>query len=101
VVDALQRRGTFYGLTNQRVIIVRGLLHREVKSTFLRTVSDLSLVVRRDGSGTIRFGNADMAWYAAGQELWWPGAGAGTSLIRIPNAREVYDRIRAAQCDAA
>lgn len=59
LVDARQRQGTFYGLSNQRVIIVCGLLQREIKSINLKTMNDLSLSQRRDGWGTIKFGGLD------------------------------------------
>lgn len=98
VIDARQRQRTFYGLTDQRVIIVRGLLQREVKSINLKTISDLSLSERRDGFGTIKFGASNLDWYmAAGMEIFTPGIASGTSFIRIPKAKQVYDQIRGAQ----
>ena len=92
-VDAQQRSKTYYGLTNQRVIIVHGLLSRAVKSLQLRTVSDISLDERADGRGTITFGGADARSAAPG----WPGADQAPTFDSIPQARDVFDRIWKAQ----
>lgn len=97
LVDARLRQRTFYGLTDQRVIIIRGVFQREVKSINLKTMSDLSLSERRDRTGTINFGGSDSRWQLTGMDIWMPDIGRGTSFIRIPNARQVYDQIRKAQ----
>ena len=51
-VDKWQRARTTYGLTSQRVIIVSELFRRSIKSLNLRTLADVSLTERPDGSGT-------------------------------------------------
>ena len=56
-VDKWQRARTTYGLTSQRVIIVSELFRRSIKSLNLRTLADVSLTERPDGSGTITFGS--------------------------------------------
>ncbi len=100
-IEILQRRRTTYGLTNQRAIIIRGSFRREVRSINLATMSDLSLSERRDRTGTIRFGGgSDFAWYASGMQIWMPGSAGGNSFERIPDARQVYGQIRAAQREA-
>jgi len=101
LVDARQRQRIFYGLTDQRVIIIRGVFRREIRSINLKTMIDLSLSERRDKTGTIRFGGSDLLWHVAGMEWFWPGIVGSNSFMRIPNAREVYDQIRAAQSKAA
>ncbi len=73
IVDAMNRAKTFYGVTNERIIIITGLFFREVKSLNLRTLTDVSLSERGDGSGTITFG----ALYPMGRWMpggSWPGA---------------------------
>jgi len=100
LVDARQRQRTFYGLTDQRVIIIRGVFRREIRSINLKAMSDLSLSERRDKTGAIRFGGSDLFLYMSGMDFWWPGI-AGSNFTRIPNARDVYDQIRAAQSKAA
>ncbi|MCX6886945.1 MAG: PH domain-containing protein [Verrucomicrobia bacterium] len=96
-VDARMRERTFYGVTTERIIIVSGLFSQQTKSLQLRTVSDISLTERSDGSGTITFGpqHPMMQRMPAG----WPGAGqyAAPAFDMIEGAKEVYDIIRQAQ----
>ena len=56
IVDAMVRGKTFYGISNERIIIITGLFSQEIKSLNLRTLTDVSLSERSDGSGTITFG---------------------------------------------
>lgn len=97
LVDARQRSNTVYGLSTERAIIVSGLLRRTVKSLNLRTLSDVSLNERGDGSGAITFGAANplAAWFGAG---WAAGMSsyASPSFEMIENAAEVYRMV----CDA-
>ena len=63
-----------------------------------RILADLSLTEKADGSGTITLGPSHpMArWYGGAA---WPGMGwyASPCMELIPNAREVYGRLREAQ----
>jgi hypothetical protein len=99
LIDARRRRGTYYGLTNERMIILSGVFQRKVRSLNLRTLSELTLTQRRDGSGTIAFGGSEWFRFMSGMDFWAPGGGAN-ALERIPNVKQVYDQIRAAQRDA-
>ena len=95
--DALARRRTIYGLTNERVIIIAGLFNASVKSLSLRTLSNVSLTERRDGTGTIALGPPGPgAWWGGSS---WPGVGqhVAPALDGVPDARSVYQSIGAAQ----
>jgi hypothetical protein len=98
IVDALTRGKTFYGITNERIVIISGLFSQDIKSLNLRTLTDISLSERGDGSGTITFGPAYPVgrWMPAGS---WPGAGryAPPAFDMIERAKEVYEIIRQAQ----
>ena len=97
-VDAQQRAKTYYALTNERIIIISGLFNRNVKSLSLKTLSDINFNKKADGTGTITFGPIHpVGWMYSGN--WWPGTGRYTSpgFEMINNAKEVYDKIRAAQ----
>jgi hypothetical protein len=96
-VDKWQRARTIYGLTNQRVIIVSTFLRRSIKSLSLRTLADVSLTERPDGSGTITLGSAVGRWPNRGLQLPGMSAGMIPTLEQIPNARTVFDQIRRAQ----
>jgi hypothetical protein len=100
-VDAWQRGATAYGITDRRVVISSGLLSRNVKSVALRTMSDVALSERRDGSGTIQFGSAP-AWSQWFAGTSWPGSGAqrGPAFDMIEDAKTVYARVRSAQSDS-
>jgi len=89
IVDALTRRKIFYGITNERIVIISGLFSQEIKSLNLRTLTDVSLSERGDGSGTITFGPVlPMGrWGPAG----WPGVGryAPPAFDMIERAKEI------------
>jgi Bacterial PH domain len=98
IADARSRARTFYGVTGERILIVSGLFSQQIKSLQLRTLTDVSLTRRSDGSGTITFGptNYMNSFFPIGA---WPGAGryAPPSFDLIERAKEVYDVIRNAQ----
>ena len=98
IVDAMTRQKTFYGVTNERIIIISGLFSQETKSLNLRTLTDISLTARSDGSGTITFGPAYPMgrWMPAGS---WPGASryAPPAFDLIERAKEVHEIVRQAQ----
>lgn len=97
-VDAYSRSRTFYGVTSERILIVSGLFSQQTKSLQLRTLTDVSLTQRSDGSGTITFGPTHLlnSFFPAGA---WPGAGryAPPSFDLIERAKDVYDIVRKAQ----
>src|SRR6266446_652949 len=92
IADARSRARTFYGVTGERILIVSGLFSQQIKSLQLRTLTDVSLTQRSDGSGTISFGptNYMNSFFPVGA---WPGAGryAPPSFDLIERAKEVYD----------
>jgi len=99
--DAVRRARMYYGLTDQRVLILGILIGRSVKSLDLATLPALQLAERPDRSGTIAFGT-----YAGNMPEWmagtWPGAGSQLPprFEMIADARAVYDRIRDAHRNA-
>lgn len=101
-VDAWQRARTYYALTNQRAIIVSGLVGQKVKSLPLRAMSDITLSERADGSGSIALGPA------SGPYGWMAGSGwLGMSRYLPPtfemieNVRHVHTLLRDAQSSSA
>jgi hypothetical protein len=99
VVDKLRRERTVYGLTDERIIIRAGLFNRVLKSLSLETMSDLTLDEKPDRSGTITFGPQlpFSRWYGSRE---WGGPPLMPAFELIDNARDVFDRIRAAQHEA-
>ncbi len=98
LVDARQRAATVYGVTSERVLIVSGVLSRRVKSLNIDTLTDVALVERWGGGGTITFGSVPFPYslYARGG---WPGFRPYVipTFDLAAGAREVYDLIRDAQ----
>lgn len=100
-VDARQRTAIAYGITNKRAIIVSGVFSRSVKSLTLRSLTDVTLTERGDGSGSITFGPAPVSG------MWvmrpsWPNNSAyqPPSFDLIEDAKAVYSQLRAAQSAA-
>ena len=95
-LDSMQRSVTAYGVTDRRVIITSGLQSRTVKSLPLRTMAELTLEEKGDGSGTITFGRVTSSLQIGGA---WPGGrrGQAPSFEAIAQAGDVHRRIRDAQ----
>jgi hypothetical protein len=93
IIDAKQRENTYYGLTDDRIIIKSGVYKKTIKSLNVRTLSDIEYDEKSDGSGTINIGpkNPMMIW---GNGMnWWPGIKATPSLDLIKDVRNVYNKI--------
>lgn len=101
IADAKLRSNTYYGVTNERIIILSGLFSRKVKSLNLKTLTDVSLDEKLGGSGTITFGAINpMSWWYSGMAFpgWGPSPTPAFELIQ--NAKSVYETIRNAQREA-
>jgi hypothetical protein len=100
--EAYRRSQTQYGVTSERVMILSKGRTVNLKSLQLRTLSDVSLTVRSDATGSIQFGNAGpfsgATWMA---QSGWPGARAVPMFDTIEDAKRVYDLVCQAQRSAA
>lgn len=99
LVDAKQREATTYAVTSQRVLIVSGLFSRKVKSLGVKTLAELSLAERKDGSGTITFGAQHPMAGMMNSLPGWPGMDQHSTpkFESIADVRKVYETIRQAQ----
>ena len=93
--DSLRRRRTAYGLTTERVILVSGVQTQRITSLSLATLTNISVEVRDDGSGTISFGPTQTI--APRYRGAWTGAPVEPSFELIADARHVYEMLREAQ----
>ena len=95
IYDSKKREKTFYGLTDQRAIIVSGVFSKSVKSLNLKTMSDVSLSEKTNGYGSIVFGQEHqmMSMFMGGG---FPGMGGSTTpkFELIENAKHVYKQLR-------
>lgn len=95
--DAWQRRKTVYVVTNERVLIVGGLLNRSVTSLELRTLPEMSLSLVGSDKGTLTFGSgSNAAWgrFRFGNQTSPPPP---PQFEAIPDAAKVMAYIRDAQ----
>jgi len=99
-VDARMRSRTRYGLTNGSIIIVTGRSTGPVRSLLLRTLNEISLTEKADGSGTITFGPQLLGGRLA--PPGWPGSTryAAPAFEMIEGVKKVYDLIRKTQKEA-
>jgi Bacterial PH domain len=95
-IDAAQRRRTFYALTDERILIVSGILSRNIRSVALRTLDQVDLSARASGQGTISFGRSMYGSFAL---PGWPGMKSMQPPMfeMIPDAAVVAKLIRDAQ----
>jgi hypothetical protein len=96
-VDAWQRGVTAYALTDRRALIRSGLFSTSVESLPLRTLADVTLTARDDGSGTITFGQDTVprqGFITFGRQN---AVRPAPCFERIDDARSVYQQLRAAQ----
>ncbi len=56
-VDSYRRCRTYYGVTDQRALILSGIFFREIKQLSLPNLNEISLTERSNGSGDIAFGS--------------------------------------------
>ena len=96
-VDAWRRRRTTYAVTSDRIIINSGLFTPTTKSLSLRTLSDVALEERKDGSGTITFGTPPQVPATFAGLPTRNGIPQIPAFEMIPDARRVYSVIRDAQ----
>jgi len=86
--DRLYRSRLSYGITDRRAIIISGLRRRSVQSIYLSSLSALTLEERRDGSGTIYFGDPPSYLRGASGIGFWQGL--GPQFFRIADVKTVY-----------
>ena len=97
-VDARLRSGMVYAVTDRRVVIISGLMRRQVRSLFLEGLAEVNLSVRRDGKGTLAFGrDALPAWWMRGNLFYGSGANSAPSFELIDAPQRVMTVIRDAQ----
>jgi len=94
-IESATRRRTYYGVTDQRVIILGGLFHRTVKSVVLEGLREITLEERADHSGSITFGPAHPTY--SGFSGKYGGRTRAPAFELAADVRKVHDLIRATQ----
>ncbi len=91
-IDSQKRATTVYGITGERIIIKSGIFSRSITSLNIRTLSDVTLNQKSDGSGTIVLGAVNPR-YSMFQGAAWPGVNQAPMLEMIPDVHTVYNKI--------
>jgi hypothetical protein len=104
---AWARRRTFYGVTNQRVLaLFRRRSSESLTAAYLPSIPSVNRRLRRDGSGTVIFGNASQ-WIPTSGDTGLEFLGSSTftdsgliAFFDIPDARSVADLVEQLRRDA-
>ena len=96
VVDSWVRRGTYYALSDKRILILRDWPTRKFSAVGLDRLPDASLTERADGRGTIRFGQQYSYWNRNNMSGLMPSFDPTPQFITIQNVREVFAQIQLA-----
>jgi hypothetical protein len=97
IVDIFFRKKTYYGVTNERIIIVSGLFSQETKSINMKGLNEITFEENSNGLGTIIFGRDEIdnsnSWFRSNQNK----VISAPNFEQIPQAKSVYETIRSAQ----
>lgn len=95
--DAAIRKRLFYGVTNQRILVLRDRGSSKFTSLDIHRLPRLELSEHRDNTGTISF-EADSSLFGVGTRnsfgYWTPALSNAPQFFRIDNPRKVYELIR-------
>jgi hypothetical protein len=93
-IDKRRRANTVYAITDNRIIIRSGVLSKKVNSFNIRTLSNLSVDERSDGTGNIILSQNDFMFGMMSGMIW---QGMGTRFVPrfevIEDVRNVYNII--------
>lgn len=95
--DRMRRGYTYYGITNERILIVHGIVRQRITSHDMGSLPALSVEENVDGTGTIRFGSSsdrmpEIMQYQMGM---FSGMMDKTDrLEQVDDAREVFKTIK-------
>ncbi|HTD41497.1 MAG TPA: PH domain-containing protein [Mucilaginibacter sp.] len=93
-IDKRRRANTVYGITNDRIIIRSGVFSKKVNSFNIKTLSNLSVDEKSDGTGNIIFSQNDFMFGMMSGMIW---QSMGTRFVPrfelIEDVRSVYNII--------
>lgn len=94
LIDKRRRANTIYGITDNRIIIKSGIFSKKINSFNIKTLSNLSVDEKPDGSGNIIFAQNDFVFGIMSGIIW---QGMGTRFTPrfelIEHVRDVYSMI--------
>ena len=100
---SMQRGKTYYALTNERVIIISGVVSQNTKTLDIKKLPEINISTKSDGKGTIIFGALHpMAWMYSGSGF--PNMGRyniAPSFEMIDDAKTVYQHLKSLQRESS
>jgi len=97
--DSMQRKKTYYALTNERVIIISGVFNQSTKTLDIKKIPEINISTKGNGSGTITFGaSSPMGWAYSGSGFSNMGRyNTAPSFELINDAQTVYQHVKRLQ----
>jgi hypothetical protein len=95
IVDKAQRKKTYYGLTDHRILIITGLNSQNHRALLIKNIPEINLQIQKEGKGTILFGQANY-FYWMSPVNWFFDLGLSKNPPKfemINDAKMVYDQI--------
>jgi hypothetical protein len=92
----LTRKKTYYGITNERIVIVSGIFSQQTKFIDLEGLNEITFEETSNGLGTITFGREEIVesgWLSTRENQ----VISAPKFEQIPQAKNVYEIIRNAQ----
>ena len=95
--DAWLRGRIQYGLSDQRVLILRSGPFSSLTSLNLNRMGEITLKEGKAGRGTIRLGQSALFWGRRGFGGWLPALDPTPQLLGVEDVRRVFDQIERAR----
>lgn len=90
IVDAIKRKKTVYGITNDRVIIKSGLFKTSVSSINIKNLPQLNLLEHKNGQGSVLFTEQNTRnLFEVNRNLNF-STGANIGIEFVDDAKKVY-----------
>jgi hypothetical protein len=93
-LDAWLRAGTRYLLTDRRVLISRPRPFSDFTAVSLDRLPDARLSERKDGRGSVRFGQSSGLFGGRSFSIWVPALDPTPQFVAIADARRVFDLVQ-------
>ena len=92
-LDAALRKNTFYGLSNERIILLTRFFGKRLTSLPLERLDEIELEENADGCGSVRFGKANPLLNLY-EGTPWPGMASRVNrFVLIEGAKGVHQQI--------
>lgn len=97
--DRMQRSKTYYALTNERVIIISGLINQNTKTLDIKNIPEINISTKGNGRGTITFGaSSPMGWVNSGSNFLNMGRNnLAPCFEMIDDVQTVYQQVKRLQ----